>query len=304
MTVPKGLKIADSFKGMGGQLGEGLASAFISIGYKRQVWSLKMGGEAPKLFLHDVQGTPSPLPYLDCVILKENPRTSKVYFGGVYSEDSTSPPLCQSVDGIRPDPGVPDRQNPTCHNCKHNQWGSAGNGSRGMACQNHRRLAVLLMPYMTEGMLAKPLEEPVFFKVPPNSLKIYKKYGEELRDENIPPYAVITRVTWNSSKQAEMKFEVKGVLTDKEQPRIKELLESSQVKQITGTAAEIREILPEIEEPKQIQAKTIELDAEEEEAPPAKADNVTALEKTVLEKDAAIDEGVALAMQRKMKNLL
>jgi hypothetical protein len=316
--IPKNLQIADEFKGMGGQLGQGIASAFTSIGYKRQVWSLKQSGEAPKLFLHEVDGSMAPLPYLDCVILAENHKTSKVYFGGVYSDDAAAAPMCQSADGIKPDPGVPERQNPNCGDCRHNQWGSALNGGRGKACQDHRRLAIVLMPYMTKDMLEKPIEDPIFLKIPPGSLGSYKTYGDMLMSRGIPPFSVITRITFTPGKQFEMAFVVKQALTGKEAPRIKELVKDPLVNQIIGVTPVIREALPDIpaegepvqiipptrkgrspgspNKPKMVEPQQLEAFAEAEVAGEPQA--------AVAQDDDELDEAVKKIQQKKMQQMM
>jgi hypothetical protein len=169
------------------------------------------------------------------VILAMHDKTSKMFYTpGTYNEDSAGAPICTSLDGDKPDAGVAEPQSPSCGTCKNNVWGSAANGGRGKACQDHRKLAVLIMPYMTTHVLEKPLLEPVYFKVPPASLKPLKIYGDSLVHRGVPHEAVITRVTFVPGKQFEMKFDLKQPLTDAEAPVVLPLVDDPQTRNIIG----------------------------------------------------------------------
>lgn len=232
--------VANSFKHLAPiNLGEGISSGFSSITYKGKNWALKQSGEDKKFFVDD-KGQVTP--YLDVVILAMNANISKMFYTpGTYSEDSTGAPICTSLNGDVPDPGVPEQQSPSCATCKHNAWGSAPSGGRGKACQDHRKLAVLLLPYMTKQILEKPLIESVYLKIPPASLKPLKIYGDSLVHRGIHCATVITRITFVPGKQFEMKFELKQALTDQEAPVILRLLDDPQTKNIVGGRAEIYE---------------------------------------------------------------
>jgi hypothetical protein len=226
--------VANSFRHLAVKnLGEGIASGFSSIGYKGKTWSLKQSGEDPKFFA-DERGMP--YPYFDCIILAMHEKTSKMFYTpGTYNEDSAGAPICTSLDGDKPDAGVPEPQSSSCGICKNNVWGSAANGGRGKACQDHRKMAVLIMPYMTKHVLEKPLVEPVYFKVPPASLKPLKIYGDSLVHRGIPHESIITRITFVPGKQFEMKFELKEALTDAEAPVVLRLVDDPQTRSIIGT---------------------------------------------------------------------
>jgi hypothetical protein len=232
--------VANSFKHLAVKnLGEGIASGFNSIGTKGKTWSLKQSGEDIKFFV-DEKG--QPYPYFDCVILAMHDKTSKMFYSGTYNEDSAGAPICTSLNSDKPDAGVAEPQSPSCGICKNNVWGSAANGGRGKACQDHRKLAVLIMPYMTTHVLEKPLLEPVYFKVPPASLKPLKIYGDSLVHRGVPHEAVITRITFVPGKQFEMKFDLKQPLTDAEAPVVLPLVDDPQTKNIIGnTGAAIYE---------------------------------------------------------------
>ena len=206
-------------------LGEGLnVGGFSSISIKGQRWSLRHNGETYP-FLREDDG--SPLTYIDVVILEENPHTSKLYFGdATFTEETAAGPICASVKGDVPDPGVPQPQNPNCPNCRWNQFGSASNG-KGKACQDNKRLAIMLMPNMTAKMLGSPLLEPVFFKVPAASLKTFKAYALYLQHQGLSHERIITRINFNPEKNWEIQFKNTEVLSDKAAMHVIDILDNN-----------------------------------------------------------------------------
>lgn len=248
--TPNKIVIADAFKHLPvGGLGQGIMSGFNWIGTKDKVFSLHYQGEK-KPFLRPDDGTPSP--YLDVVILAENPNTSKIYYENMYTQNSASPPDCASVNGKEPDAGVPKPQSKVCGTCKWDRFNSAPNGGRGKACQDHKRVAVLILPYMTKNMLAKPLIEPVFLKIPPDSLRPWKAYDESLTNRGAPYASVITRISWTPGKQHQFTFTMKQPLTNKEAEVVLPLLQDPQTLNLIGSGmvAE-RNTAPALPEPEE-----------------------------------------------------
>jgi hypothetical protein len=241
------IEIAGAFKhlGLGRKLGANIISGFTWIGMKGKVFSLHHQGEKMPFLLN---GHPSP--YLDVVIVGENPNNSRIYYEGVYSDNSANPPDCASINGSVPDAHVPKQQAKYCGDCKWSRYNSAPNGGRGKACQEHKRIAVVIMPAMLKGILDKPFTEPVFFKIPPDSLKSWKSYGESLYHRGAPFFAVVTRITFDPKEQFRLLFTVKQPLSDKEAPVVLPLLESPQTLNIIGGAfAETQDVTPALPEP-------------------------------------------------------
>jgi hypothetical protein len=239
-TNGKKFQIADAFKDLErAELAPGLsAGGFSRISMKDKIWKLIHNGETYQF----IQDDGHPLPYLDMVIVGANPNTSKLFYPpGTYTQDASNPPTCASTDGDRPDPGVPIKQSESCHDCKHNQW-KPNRG--GKDCQDHRRLAVVLLPYMkTKPRLPAAVNTPVFFKVTPASLKSFKAYSDMLDDEDIKHYAaVITRVTFDTERQFQMNFEILQALTNAEAPAIRPLIKSAQVRSLIGGITELKQI--------------------------------------------------------------
>lgn len=225
------IKVADAFKHLDPNAGlaDGLSAGFASLRYKGKMWNLNVGGTSYPI--KDAAGYN--LPYVDFVILDVNPKVSKIYFG-TWNDDNASGPICASVNGDVPDPGVAIPQSKSCGTCEQNEWYSKPNGQRTQNCQSHKRMAILLMPDMTKKLLPAPLLEPVYFKIPPGSFKTLKVFDDKIRHAGLPFSSFITRVSFVEGQQFEMKFEVLQGLTNAEAPLVLPMKESSQTKAITG----------------------------------------------------------------------
>lgn len=239
----KGQKVAKAFAHLdaGKSLGAGIvAGGFPVINYRGKAWSLRYQGQSYP-FVREDDGTP--LSYLDVIIVGTADNVSKVYYPpGEWDEDAAGAPVCASVKGDAPDPGVPEPQSKSCATCKNNAWTTLPTGRRGKACQDHKRVAVILMPAVTAKMLGAPLTEPVYLKVPPGSLTALKAYGNSLSHQGFPAAAVITRISFSADKLFQMKFEGKQVLTDAEAPLVLPLLDDPRTRRITGETPEIYEV--------------------------------------------------------------
>ena len=240
-------EMASAFRhlGVGRQLGAGLAtSSFTWLSVKNKTWTLHHNGES-RIFIRADDRTP--LSYLDVVVVGENPATSRVYYINSYTEGASAPPDCASTDGIKPDAGVPSPQNPLCGTCRHNAFGTALNGGKGKACQEHKRIAVLLMPYMTEKMFnGTPLMEPVYLKIPPDSLKSWALYGEQLAQRKLHWAALVTRIGFAPDRLFRFTFETREMLTNREAPMILKLMESPATLNLLGAAGSPGTELPAI----------------------------------------------------------
>jgi hypothetical protein len=227
-TVAKAFRHLDPNQG----IADGISGGFSSIRYRGKQWALLHAGNVYP-FQREDDG--SPLSYIDCVVLGSSPGLSKVYFGSdPWKEDSTDGPICTSLRGDVPDPGVPIPQSASCGTCSHNDWITKPTGGRGKECQDHKRLAILLMPAMTRSILPAPLLEPVHLKIPPASLIPLKSYNDELVQQGLPFCSVVTRISWSPDKIFQMTFNIMGVLSDSDAPLILPLLDSPTTKRIVG----------------------------------------------------------------------
>jgi hypothetical protein len=235
MTDYSKFHIAESFRHLPTHHGlvDDISTGFSSIRYRGKQWTLQHAGKTYP-FRRDDDGTP--LSYIDVIVLGISQGTSKAYFGDeAWSEDSASGPICTSRKGDVPDPGTPVPQSKSCGTCSHNEWITKPGGGRGKECQDHKRLAILLMPTMTKKMFnGTALVEPVHLKIPPGSFRSMKAYFDELSDQGFPYQAIVTRVSFSSDRLFEMSFAMIQALTNAEAKVVLPLMDNPTTKQILG----------------------------------------------------------------------
>jgi len=103
-----------------------------------------------------------------------------------WDDKDNNMPVCYSYDGKEPDESVQKPIHSKCISCPMNQWGSAEEGKgKGKACKNMRRMALIV-----EGE-----SFPSRLTLPPTSLVSYDEYASRLRTKNLPPNAVVTKIS-------------------------------------------------------------------------------------------------------------
>jgi hypothetical protein len=213
------------------------AITFPVISIKGKVWSIKRGGE--KFVIPNPKDPESPATSIDVVILKANPKKSKVWYASGYTDgEEGKKPDCFSRDSERPDPESESPQAKNCAICKHNQWGSAindkGTATKGKACQDTIRLAV-----------ATPdrLNDPHLIRIPPASIKAAGEYGEMLAKRGVPLEAVVTKMKFDPEEATpRIQFAPVGFLDEEQFAEAREIGASDLVESILGTA-----FVPELE---------------------------------------------------------
>jgi hypothetical protein len=216
-------------------LADGIGQSYGIIGYKGKIWSLRYQGQT-KMFTRPDDGTQAT--FIDAVILKSASHISKSYYP-LFEDGSSKPPLCASLDGRRPDAGVAQKQSETCALCPRNEFKPAPNGHKGKECKDYKRLAVLLMPYQTQPFYGQPLLEPVFLRVPSDSLQALGKYDTQLDQFNFPYQAVVTRIKFDlKAAHPKFIFEPIAKVKDEEAPHILELSTGDLAQRIIGQADE------------------------------------------------------------------
>ncbi len=228
---------AQAFAGLAPQadnLAEGIGQSYGVIGYKGKVWSLRSRGERHNIIRPD-DGTPSA--YIDVIILGSPPNKSKSFykkFDAATSEGDR--PICASIDGVVPDADVTQKQSDSCALCPRNVWKTdAQTGRKGRECTDYKRLAVLILPTQTTPILGSPLMEPVFLRVPPDSLNSLAIMGEGMATQGFHYSSYITRITFDPNKAHPcMVFRPLQGLTDGEAPVILDLRKDPIVGRITG----------------------------------------------------------------------
>lgn len=237
LVIPQAFKLAkpaQAFQKLIGteSLSEGIGQGYPVIGYKGKVWSLRVRGQRYNILRPD-DGTPSS--YLDVIILGTAKAKSKSYYKD-FKDGDNSPPLCSSIDGLVPDADVPMKQADNCALCPMNQWKTdPKTGRKGRECTDYKRLAVLILPPQTKPILGQALVEPVFLRVPPDSLTSLAIMGDTMEAEGFFYSAYVTRITFDPMKAHPcMVFTPLQPLTDAEEPLISELRRDPTVGRITG----------------------------------------------------------------------
>lgn len=201
------------------------SEGFVSMSIKGKIFTLVKGGD--RKIVPNPRDPESPATFIDVIMLKVSPNTSKSYYETGFNENAEDQrPTCFSNDGITPDASVEHPQCKTCAACKWNAWGSArgtGDGSRkGKACSDYIRTAI-----------ADPtnLEEPIMLRIPPASIRAVGDYGKLLARHKAPYQGVVTRIAFDPKEATpRLMFKPMSFVSEAEYRKIKEVAESERVK--------------------------------------------------------------------------
>lgn len=215
-------------------LGEGIGGSYGVLGYKGKIWSLRHRGENHILLRPD-DGTPAG--YIDVIILRQAKVKAKSFYPGGFDEHGSmgKRPDCASIDGVRPDPDVTNKQSELCATCPKNEWHTDQNGRKTRDCTDYKRLSVLMLPPQTVRLFGQALMEPVFLRVPPDSLNDLATFGDHMANQGWHFSSFVTRITFDSAK-SHPKFVFKAVqaLGEAEAATVLGIREDALAKRITG----------------------------------------------------------------------
>lgn len=218
---------------------------FPVVSIKGSKFAVRSGGESYPVV--DSEGMQSS--YIDVIILKSSPFISKAYYDKKYTEGDDAAPDCSSSNGTTPDASIPNPCHHECATCPNNEWGSriTENGSNAKACQDSKRIAVLLVS-------RHPAEVefgPMLLKIPATSLKTFGTYGKMLKQRGAVPQLVVTRLSFEQDA-AYPKIEAKAL-----QPITAEQGEA--LLDIVNTRGDvIEDILSKVAEPAKAVEKAVE----------------------------------------------
>jgi hypothetical protein len=260
-------------------LSGGIVSGFPLISFRGKTWRVRKGGEESNYVDADGDAVQS----IEVVILRANPRPSKLYYDKAYVEGDATPPKCWSADGIKPDKGVPEPQSKTCQSCPHNEWGSkiTPQGTKTRACSDSRRLAVAFLHEIEEkGEDAHKL----LLRVPAASLNPLKDYAEKvLAPKGALYFAVVTKIGFDVNAQfPKLTFKALRFLTDEEAEIVVKLREDEEVHRILAESIELAEAV-----------KVKEAGDDDDEIPGTKPSKLVAVEEDDDEDDEDDDEDEA-----------
>lgn len=226
-----------AFAGLNAQeesLADGIGSSYGIIGYRGKVWTLRYRGET-YTFTRPDDGTPAA--FLDCIVLRSASFKSKSYYpAGSFDQDSGGTrPTCSALDGVTPDADATEKQAEACAICPRNEWKTDANGRKGRDCSDYKRLAVLLLPSVSQVLLGAPLMEPVFLRIPAASLNDLAILGEAMSKKGFHYSTYITRIGFVTEKShPQMTFKALQKLTANEGPIVMPMREEPNAYRITG----------------------------------------------------------------------
>jgi hypothetical protein len=190
-------------------LGAGIGASYAVLSIRGKVWRVKWQGE--EHVLRDTKG--EPLRSFPGIIVGVSPAISKTYYEGAYESGSNDSPDCASSDGIRPDNGVPNPQNPLCATCPNNVFGSRvlDNGAKAKACADYKRLAVVPASDIENARFGGPM----LLRIPPASLQGLIAFMGLLKQYRCPPYACITAISFDVEAEfPKLQLKPVGAITD------------------------------------------------------------------------------------------
>lgn len=226
--LPENFAIGSAFQALNAQaqddnLAEGIGQSYGVIGYKGKAWTLRYRGQI-KQFVRPDDGTPAS--YIDVIILGSPPKKSKSYYPKyVPGQSDGERPLCSSYLGDVPDAGVTMKQAEACALCPRNEWKTdPTTGRKSRECTDYKRLAVLIMPKISAALLGTPLLEPVFLRVPPDSLQAVATMGDNMAKQGAHYSSYVTRISFDPAKShPSMVFTPIQGLSNEEAPVILDL---------------------------------------------------------------------------------
>lgn len=234
--LPQNFTVGSAFQALNAHatddnLAEGIGQSYGVIGYKGKNWTLRYRGKV-KPFIRPDDGTPAS--YIDVIILGSPAKKSKSYYPKyVPGQSDGERPICASFLGDVPDADVTQQQSTSCALCPRNKWLTDPTGRKSRECTDYKRLAVLIMPKISEALLGTPLLEPVFLRIPPDSLQALAQMGDYMGKQHLHYSAYVTRVSFDPSKaHPSMVFTPIQGLSDDEAPVILGMRENPLVDRI------------------------------------------------------------------------
>jgi hypothetical protein len=213
------------------ELSAGVTGGFAVVGYKGKIWRVKSQGNETMITRDDVvgDGSKDPAASIEVVIVKSSPVITKTYYIKGWEDGANAPPDCFSSNGITPDANAPHKQNGICKTCKHDAFGSrAQEGSKGKACQDNRRIAVV----PAKDIDNEALGGPMLLRVPPASLKELLNHGLKLDQKGLPYFGVVTRVSFDPNSIFKLLFTPVRTLNDDEFAKVLALRDDTRVMRI------------------------------------------------------------------------
>ena len=221
-------------------LSSGIRGGYSVVSIRGSKWHIKADGEETTVTNADGD----PVGSLRLVLLKASPNISKNFYAGGYSEGSSEPPTCSSIDGKIPDPASPSVQAPSCAVCPQNVIGSkvTDDGKKLKACSDSRRIAVI----PENDFKNERYSGAMLLRVPASSLSNLSAYGKKMKQVGFPYNTIVTRCSFDhTASYPKIEFNAVRPLTDDEANDIVALLSDPEfADKIESVLAKDLEIIP------------------------------------------------------------
>jgi hypothetical protein len=246
--------LAAKFAGQkGDELSGGIGPSFATASIRGKTWRIKWQGTEHAIYLpanpeQGIVANTVAKPFIDVVIVRASPAISKNYYPNGYQQGSDDAPICFSTDGAKPDEASQVKQSVTCPTCPHNIWGSKvlPDGRKVKACQDLKRLAIVPAADIDNATFGGPM----LLRVPPGSLKNMDAFNQALQAQNIPYFAVKTRVSFDPAAEYPLlQFEATGWLTEDEANRVLAMQNGNLVKRILSEEVAVVKAEPAVAVP-------------------------------------------------------
>ena len=240
--------------GIGNDLGEGIGGSYAILSIKGSRFGIKHRGETNIIMAPpQVAGAPpSPVSYIDIVIVKANPFLNKQWYKGAYVEGSTEQPDCYSLDGVAPSAAANVPQAPTCALCPKNQWGSkiGDDGQKQKACRDTKKLAIVPRADIPNATLGGAM----LFRVPPASLKDLSTMADKLKGRGYPYNSVAVRLTFDTTvSHPKVLFQAIEPLNDTEADQVIALFNADSTDRVLSdgdaVVADPEVVRPQVQQP-------------------------------------------------------
>jgi hypothetical protein len=168
-----------------------------------------------------ISGQPIPNNVLQGVVIDWCHERS--YYSQAFDSSNIVAPDCFALardqDPEGPHPSVTEKQSLTCRDCDMNQWGSSPSGSKGKACREMRRLALLSLADVQKGPEAILSAQVYFMRVPVMSIGNWQAHDNVCNAvARMPPWAVLSEITCKPDPKSMFKvlFQFKGALNEEQ----------------------------------------------------------------------------------------
>lgn len=165
---------------------------------------LSIKGGKFRLFVDGEQVSVSKSDTMNMVVVNAA-SISRTYYEGTYDPNSTSPPVCWSVDTKTPAPDVPadQRKASRCADCPMNVKGSGANNGR--ACRFNQRLAITLEGKPDEVYQLQLPATSIFGEAKGGDMGM-QAYAKFLDAHNTPIIAVMTEMRFDEDAETPKLF--------------------------------------------------------------------------------------------------